>query len=268
MASVAARAGSGSWLRLRQICLVAADLERQAELVRGVFGLEACYRDPNVARYGLANVLFAVGTDFIEIVAPTRPGTAAGRFLERHKGRNGYMIIMDCEDPAARQAHCESIGVRTANLIRHDSYLGVQLHPKDTGGAMIEFNRTEGGSDPRGPYAPAGPGWQACVRQDVTQRLLSAQIECADPAAFSARWAEILERPVQRSCDGHVFIALDAGRIHFVRADSDPVLAGIELQVSDRMQVLERARALGCIDSAGAVQVCGIRVGLREATES
>lgn len=268
MASVAAPTAADSWIRLRQICLVAADLERQTELMRSLFGLEVCYRDPNVARYGLENVLFAVGTDFIEIVAPTRPGTAASRFLERHQGRNGYMIIMDCEDPAARQAHCESIGVRTANLIRHDSYLGVQLHPKDTGGAMLEFNRTEGGKDPMGPYAPAGPGWQARIRQDVTQRLLGAQIECADPAAFSVRWAEIVQRPVQLAAEGRASIALDTGRIDFLRADSEPVLAGIELQVSNRMQVLERARALGCIDCAGEVQVCGIRVRLREAVES
>ncbi len=68
MSSIAARTAASSWLRLRQICLVAADLARQTELIRSLFGLEVCYRDPNVARYGLENVLFPVGTDFIEIV--------------------------------------------------------------------------------------------------------------------------------------------------------------------------------------------------------
>ena len=96
------------FLRLRQVCLVAADLAREAEAIKAIFGLEECYRDPNVARYGLENVLFPVGTDFIEIVAPTRPDTAAGRFLARHGGRHGYMVIMDCDDPEARQRHCAS----------------------------------------------------------------------------------------------------------------------------------------------------------------
>ena len=142
-----------AYLRLRQVCLVAADLERAAARLSEALGVAECYRDPNVASYGLENVLFPVGTDFIEIVSPTRPGTAAGRFLERHGGRHGYMVILDCDDPEARGRHCASIGVRTAHLIRHDRYVGVQLHPKDTSAAMIEFNRTEGGADATGLVA-------------------------------------------------------------------------------------------------------------------
>lgn len=267
MGAVAAQSAAASWLRLRQICLVATDLARETELVRGIFGLEVCYRDPNVARYGLENVLFPVGTDFIEIVSPTRPGTTAGRFLERHQGRNGYMIIMDCDDPAARQAHCESLGVRTANLIRHDAYLGVQLHPKDTGGAMIEFNRTEGGRDPMGPYAPAGSVWQSAIRQNVTQRLVGAEIECADPAAFSARWAEILQRPMQPLGKGRTRIALDTGRIDILPAGREAVLAGIELKVASCKAVFAQARELGCVDGDGVIHVCGIRVRLSEEAE-
>ena len=262
MATPGAQAAPG-WLRLRQVCLVAEDLEREAERVRRIFGLEVCYRDPNVARYGLENVVFPVGTDFIEIVSPTRPGTAAGRFLERHQGRYGYMIIMDCADPAARQAHCESIGVRTANLIRHEGYLGVQLHPKDTGGAMLEFNRTVGGEDPMGPYSPAGGDWQRAIRTGVTQRMLSAQIECADPDSFSTRWGEVLQRPARATTEGAYRIALDPGALDFVRSQAaQAVLAGIELQVVDRGRVLKAAQDLGCVDSRGDVQVCGVRFGI------
>lgn len=264
MGAVEARTDADPWLRLRQICLVASDLARETDRVEKILGLEVCYRDPNVARYGLENVLFPVGTDFLEIVSPTRADTAAGRFLERHEGRYGYMIIMDCEDPAARQAHCEAIGVRTANLIRHDGYLGVQLHPKDTGGAMLEFNRTEGGADPMGPYAPAGPGWKAAIRQDTTRRLIGAEIECADPAAFSARWSEILKKPVTTTGRGRSRVTLDSGRIEFLPAQGEAVLAGIELQVANRGAVLERARTLGCVGADGEVEVCGIRVSLRE----
>ena len=264
MAAAAAHAAS-SWLRLRQVCLVAADLARETELVQEILGLEVCYRDPNVARYGLENVLFPVGTDFIEIVSPTQPGTAAGRFLERHQGRHGYMVIMDCPDPAARQAHCAAIGVRTANLIRHDSYLGVQLHPKDTGGAMLEFNRTEGGEDPMGPYSPAGNDWQKAIRSDVTQRMLGVEIDCSDPAGFSGRWGEILQRPARAMADGRSRIDLDTGSINFLLTDgAQAVLAGIELQVADREKVAKTARALGCLDARGDIQVCGVRLKLRE----
>jgi len=259
------QAGAGN-LRLRQVCLVASDLEREAGRIREIFGLEECYRDPNVVRYGLRNVLFPVGTDFLEIVSPIREGTAAGRFLERHEERNGYMVIMDCDDPLQRQAHCDALGVRTANLIRHDDYLGVQLHPKDTGGAMIEFNRTAKGADPMGPYAPAGGQWQKYIRRDVTQKLVAAEIECPDAAQFSARWGEIVQRPVQILRKGRFRIALDAGALMFLPADrTHAVLAGIELQVASRARVMRTAQELGCVGPGGFLCVSGIRVRLMEA---
>jgi len=252
-----------AFLRLRQVCLVTSDIAREAGSIKAVFGLEECYRDPNVARYGLENVLFPVGTDFIEIVAPTRPDTAAGRFLARHGGRHGYMLIMDCDDPEARRRHCAAIGVRTANLIRHATYLGVQLHPRDTGGAMLEFNRTEDGEDPMGAYAPAGPAWQLAIRRNPTRRLVAAEIECAEPAAFAARWGEILQRPVKALSGGAAEIALDAGAIRFrPGAAPEAAFAGVELDVVDRDRVMQAARNRGCVDADGEIDVCGVRFRL------
>jgi hypothetical protein len=227
------------YLRLRQVCLVAADLAREAARIEQSLGLAECYRDPNVAKYGLENVLFPVGTNFIEIVSPTQPGTAAGSFLERHGGRYGYMVILDCDDPERRQQHAQTLGIRTANLIRHGSYLGVQLHPKDTGAAMIEFNRTEGGADRMGPYAPAGPDWQRATRTDLSRELRAVEIECPDPDAFAARWGQLLERPVRASA-----IALDDGEIRFLRGSApEPVFAGVELLAA----------------KPSTVELCGVR---------
>ncbi|MGH8689141.1 MAG: hypothetical protein ACREVQ_15660 [Burkholderiales bacterium] len=255
------------FLRLRQICLVAAELEREARAVREIFGLQACYRDPNVAKYGLQNVLFPIGSDFLEIVAPTRPGTAAGRFLERHGGRHGYMAIFDCDDPEARGRHCASLGVRTANLIRHDAYLGVQLHPRDTGAAMIEFNRTEGGADPHGPYAPAGPRWQDAIRLERVRRLAAAEVSCPDPGALAARWSELLERPALASGRNRR-IELDSGAIDFLEDPSAvPALTGLVLEADDvdhADRVRRAAKAEGRLDSDGAVELCGVQLRLVE----
>ena len=238
-----------AYLRLRQVCLAAADLACETARVKSLLGLEECYRDANVATYGLENVLFPVGGSFIEIVSPTQPGTAAGRFLERHGGRYGYMLIMDCDDPERRQAHAESLGVRIANVIRHGDYLGVQLHPKDTGAAMLEFNRTAGGADPMGPYAPAGPNWQAAIRTGVARSLLAAEIESPDAQRFAARWGEILQRPVAELGDGKFRIALDAGAINFLPgAGPEAVFAGVELEAS--------------APGAAEADVCGVRFRL------
>ena len=240
-----------AFLRLRQVCLVAADLEREAAHVKSALGLEECHRDINVAKYGLENVLFPVGASFIEIVSPTRPGTAAGRFLQRHGGRYGYMVIMDCDDPAKWQAHAGSLGVRVANVIRHDDYFGVQLHPKDTGAAILEFNSTAGGDDPMGPYAPAGPNWQAAIRDKVARRLLSVEIECPDPVRLASRWGELLQMPVKET-SGAFRILLDAGAIDFLPgAAPEPVLAGVALEAAQPREA--------------AINVCGVRFALRAA---
>ncbi|SVC60722.1 uncharacterized protein METZ01_LOCUS313576, partial [marine metagenome] len=57
-------------LRLRQICLVSSELEKSVKDIRAVFGLDVCYRDPSVDKYGLKNTLLPIGNNFLEIVAP------------------------------------------------------------------------------------------------------------------------------------------------------------------------------------------------------
>ena len=99
-----------AYLNLRQICLAAPELEPVVDTVREVFGLEVCHRDPNVAKYGLENALFVLGRAFLEIVAPTRGETAAGRFIERSGGVGGYMAIFDCSDPERRRERAERLG--------------------------------------------------------------------------------------------------------------------------------------------------------------
>ena len=169
------------YLRLRQICLVAPHLEPVISDIAAIMGLNVCYRDGNVAKYGLENALLPVDTILLEVVAPTQPGTAAGRFLDKTGGRGGYMAIFCCDDPDARGRHANGIGVRTANVITHAPYHGVQLHPRDCRAAFIEFNHTEGSDDVLGPYPPAGPDWQKSIRKDVTQALTEVEMQSPDP---------------------------------------------------------------------------------------
>src|ERR1700733_14621438 len=79
------------YLRLRQICLVAPHLEPVVGDIAAIMGLKICYRDGNVAKYGLENALLPVDTILLEVVAPFRPGTAAGRFLDKNGGRGGLI---------------------------------------------------------------------------------------------------------------------------------------------------------------------------------
>ncbi len=180
------------YLRLRQICLVAPNLAPVISDISEIMGLNVCYRDGNVAKYGLENALLPVDTILLEVVAPFQPGTAAGRFLDKTGGRGGYMAIFCCDDPDARGRHANAMGVRTANVITHAPYHGVQLHPRDCRAAFIEFNHTTGSDDVLGPYPPAGPDWQKAIRKDVTLALTQVEMQSPDPQGLAGHWGKIL----------------------------------------------------------------------------
>ena len=187
------------YLRLRQICLVAPHLEPVISDIAGILGLNVCYRDGNVAKYGLENALLPVDTILLEVVAPFQPGTAAGRFLDKTGSRGGYMAIFCCNDPDERGAHAKEMGVRIANVIDHAPYHGVQLHPRDCRAAFIEFNHTEGSDDILGPYPPAGPDWQKSIRKDVTQALTGVEMESPEPQRLPRTGAASSEFPSPRT---------------------------------------------------------------------
>ena len=98
-------------VRLRQAVLVAADLDAVERELRDALGLDEPFRDPGVAEFGLRNAVFALGDCFLEIVSPTRPDTAAGRYLQRHGGAGGYMVLFDLEDLAGARSPVEALHV-------------------------------------------------------------------------------------------------------------------------------------------------------------
>lgn len=153
-----ARASSAAlpWLRLRQICLVAHDLEPTVGLLHRLFGLAVSFRDPSVAEHGLHNAVLPVGTTFLEVVAPLREGTAAGRHLARMGADGGYMVIVNANGLASWRAHFAGVGVRIVHNPVFPGYEGLHLHPKDTGGPILELNHQVGGEAADGPYHAAG----------------------------------------------------------------------------------------------------------------
>ena len=232
------------YLRLRQICLVAPHLEPAISDLAGIMGLNVCYRDGNVAKYGLENALLPVDAILLEVVAPIQPGTAAGRFIEKTGGRGGYMAIFCCDDPDARGRHANAMGVRTANVIDHAPYHGVQLHPRDCRAAFIEWNHTEGSDDIIGPYPPAGPDWQRSIRTDVTQALAEVEMQSPDPEDLAEHWGRILGLAARRGDDGGVDLALPNARFRFVRGGSE-IMSGLTFRVANIAGVCDTARAKG-----------------------
>jgi hypothetical protein len=238
------RKSDASYLRLRQICLVAPQLEPLIGDIADIMGLEVCYRDGNVAKYGLENALLPVDTILLEVVAPVRPGTAAGRFLDKTGGRGGYMAIFCCDDPDARGEHAKKIGVRVANVIDHAPYHGVQLHPRDCRAAFIEFNHTDGSDDVLGPYPPAGPNWQKSIRNDVTKALIGVEMQSPDPKNLAEHWGRILGMAVSSGPDGEPELKLPNCRFSFVNGNSE-IMSGLTFRVGDIAAVRHAVKTKG-----------------------
>ena len=251
-------------LRLRQICLVARDLEPVVADLKRVFGLEVCYVDDAVAAYGLVNALLPVGHQFLEVVAPTRPGTAAGRYLGRRGGDGGYMVITQCPDLEAKRRRVAELGVRIANPLEHGDFQGMQLHPKDTGGAFFEIDCQQGGEAEDGPWHPAGPDWKPHVRTDIVSAIVAAELQSPDPDRLAARWSQIAEIPLERDGRGALVMPFDNAALRLVEAvdGRGEGLAGLDLKGGDAEAAFANARAAGLPVEGGVIALGGMRFRL------
>ena len=251
-------------LRMRQICLVARDLDAAQAHLCAIFGLEVCYRDPNIGRLGLHNILMPVGNNFLEVVAPMRAGTTAERYLDRRGGAGGYMVITQVDDIAAARERVAGLSIRLVADMGEGEDQGIQLHPKDVPGAIVELRQNHGADDADPPWDPAGPDWAPARRLDVVQAIVAAEIQTDDAPALAARWGEVFDRPVSTNDAGHSEIAFDDATVRFVPAGDGRGLGlgGLDMETVDRQRVLDAAEARGCRVSDDLVVVCGVRFRL------
>jgi hypothetical protein len=201
-------------VRLRQAVLVASELEPVVSALRAELGLGEPFRDPGVAEFGLLNAVFALGDCFLEVVSPARPGTAAGRYLDRH-GDGGYMAIFDLEDLDGARARVERLGIRVVWRIDLPDISGTHLHPADMRGAIVSLDQ----SRPYGQWRWGGPDWTGRTATGAPGRLTGVTVAVGDPGAVAARWAQVLGVPA--SGDGQPTLRLDGGQVCFAAPDGD-----------------------------------------------
>jgi hypothetical protein len=199
-------------VRLRQAVLVAAELEPVAAALRSALGLGEPFRDPGVGEFGLANVVFALGDCFIEVVSPIKGETPAGRYLARHGGDGGYMVIFDVEDLGAARERAAALGVRVVWQIDLPDISGTHLHPADMCGAIVSIDRSE----PYGSWRWGGPQWTGQLAAAGPGRLVGITVAVDDPEAVAARWGEVLG--VSVSDERGPLLRLDGGEVRFQSA--------------------------------------------------
>ena len=251
-------------LRLRQICLVASELKEAVNDLQAVFGLETCFHDPNVAKYGLKNALLPIGNKFLEVVAPFRDGTTVERFLKRRGGNGGYMVILQCDDVEERERRMQELEVRVINKLDYGPFQSIQMHPRDTGAAIIETGTDSRGGGADGPWHPAGDNWEPAVRTDVVSALVAAELQSDDPKTIANRWSEVLDVPLDKNTEGPPTLKLENAELRFVDVTDDrgEGLGNLDLKTVNRTHILQEAAARSCKIDGDTVTVCGIRFKL------
>ncbi len=125
-----------------QVSVAVADLDDASRIYETLLGLPAAH-DETVEEQGVTTRFFPVGnTDtVVEALLPLGPDTPVGKFLAK-RGPGVHHIAFRVDDLEAELARLKGLGVR---LIDETPRLGAEgkriafLHPKETGGVLIEL---------------------------------------------------------------------------------------------------------------------------------
>jgi hypothetical protein len=174
--------------RLRQIALVAADLDAATTRIEAELGLKRPFHDPGVAEFGLTNAVYELGDTFLEVVSPTTDNTTAARYLERRGGDAGYMALFQVHDTNATRAHAASLGLRVVWQLDLPDISGTHLHPRDIGGAIVSFDTPT----PPESWRWAGPRWTGGAPADIGPNRITGIVVRAVAVDTTAKvWTEL-----------------------------------------------------------------------------
>lgn len=126
--------------RIDHVGVVVEDLDAAIELYARAFGMAVQHRE-TVEAFDVDAVLLEVGDGHVELLRPLSSESGIGRFLER-KGPGIHHVAYATDDIEAALEAVRAAGLR---LIDEQPRRGIRdsrvafLHPKATGGALIEL---------------------------------------------------------------------------------------------------------------------------------
>jgi hypothetical protein len=246
-------------MRLRQIALVARDLEPVAAQLNAVFGLNIAFRDPAVAKYGLVNVVMPVGGEFLEIVQPVTADASAGRYLKRRGGDTGYMLIFQAQDAVAHRARLAAQGIRNIAQLDTPQYTFTHFHPGDFNGVLVSIDTAGDGADCKerfGHWPPAGSNWREHSAGPDVLGIGGATVQAKDPLAVAQRWSHLLD--AERDGTTLRFHGAEVRFVEPVDADGTGIV-GVDIGVRNSGRFLDLAATFSMPVESGAVRIGGVR---------
>lgn len=250
-----------SWIRLRQIALVASDRDAVIKQLCDVFALNVAYQDPALETLGLHNSLVAVNDQFIEVVAPIRENTTAERYRQRRGGDTGYMVIFQTNNHAKYRVLVAEHHVRVVADFSAPGFHNMQLHPADTGGVFFEIDQ----EDDINKWHPAGKTWRDTINTTLIQSITGIDIACTNPEQTAQRWSQLLDIPVSigRNCGMHK-LRLGTETIRFIPTSSrGEGLETVEIETSDVAGVISHAQELSLPCTDNSVTIGGVTFVLK-----
>jgi methylmalonyl-CoA/ethylmalonyl-CoA epimerase len=116
------------------------DLEAAVQEYGRAFGVEPAHRE-RVEDQGVEEVLFRVGSSYIQLLGALGPDTPVGRFLAR-RGEGVHHVGYRVEDVEAALKHLAAEGVRLIDGSPRPGSRGTTVafvHPKGFRGVLVEL---------------------------------------------------------------------------------------------------------------------------------
>lgn len=126
--------------RIDHVGYAVGDLAAAIAYHERLYGAQVTHRE-TLERDGVDEALLAVGDSFIQLLAPTRPDSPVGRFLERN-GEGVHHVGYGVADVAATLDHLKALGVRLVDDHPRPGSRGCTvafLHPKGAMGVLVEL---------------------------------------------------------------------------------------------------------------------------------
>jgi len=228
-------------MRLRQIAIASYNLNKAERIINKELKVNVAYRDEEVEKHGLNNIVCPIGGEFLEVVSPFTSDTTAGRFIDKKNGPAGYMTIFQCENSIERRKFIENKGIRALNAFASNrKFINNQFHPKDLPGTLLEIdsvpntNYKEKYSD----WPPAGDSWRNSINEEYVKGIIGITIASFEPEKLSKLWAEVLDSKLIIENNSFT-VVLENANIIFVQSKSNYTdLVGVKIKSSIKRQNL------------------------------
>lgn len=120
-----------------ELSVVVRDLDSAIERYTKLFGLRV-HRRGESKEFGFKNAILPTGIGHIELLQPTDPDKAIGRFLARH-GEGVYLVGFEAKDIPGSVTRLRAQGAR----VDHPREDIAWVHPRDCHGLFVELRKRE-----------------------------------------------------------------------------------------------------------------------------